>query len=195
MLPAVILLAAIILFRIAPWLAGGSAVSDFAGVSPLMAFALCGGLFLPKKWALWFPLAAVVITHAIINAVAGEPVIHIYAVVTAVSVAAVAAAGVAVKKKPSIAVVLGASFLSTVLFHLVSNTVSFFIDPGYAKSLAGWWQCQTVGLPEYSPQTWVFTARQIAGDLAFSALFYAAFRHSLPHRGTVPAPSAAAVTA
>ena len=190
MLPAIILLAAIVLFRIAPWLAGNDMVRDFAGLSPLMAFALCGGIFLPKKWALWFPLAAVVITHAIINTLAGEPVIHIYAVVTALSVAAVAAAGVVVKRKATPAVVLGTSFLSTVLFHLVSNTVSFFIDPGYVKSAAGWWQCQTVGLPGFLP-TWVFTMRQIAGDLVFTALFYASFRQSLPHPGTVPAASAA----
>jgi hypothetical protein len=81
-----------------------------------------------------------------------------------------------------------------VLFHLVSNTVSFFIDPGYAKTLAGWWQCQTVGLPHFSPPTWVFTARQLVGDLAFTGLFFAAFRHSLP-QGTPAASRPAAVPA
>ena len=184
MLPAVILLAAIILFRIAPWLGGDEVLRAIGGISPLMAFALCGGVFLPKKWAVWFPLAAVVITHAVINGIAGKPVIHPYAVLTAVSVVLVAAAGVAVKKKASLAALLGISFLSTVLFHLVSNTVSFFIDPGYAKTLAGWWQCQTTGLPGYMPPTWVFTLRQIASDLAFTAIFYAAFRQSLPQHKT-----------
>src|SRR5688572_14629942 len=152
MLPAVILLAAIILFRIAPWLGGSDVLRAIAGISPLMAFALCGGVFLPRKWAPWFPVAAVAITHAVINVIAGEPVIHPYAAVVAVFVVIVAAAGVAVKKKASLPVLLGISFLSTVLFHLVSNTVSFFIDPGYAKTFAGWWQCQTTGLPGVSPQ-------------------------------------------
>ncbi len=187
MLPAIILLAAIILFRVAPWLSGGATVSAIAGVSPLMAFALCSGVFLPRKWALWFPVAAVIVTHVVINVIAGQSIIHWYAVLTAVSVVVVAAVGVAVKKKASLAVLLGTSLLSTVLFHLVSNTVSFFIDPGYAKTFAGWWQCQTVGLPQYAPQTWVFTLRQICGDLAFTAIFYAAFRQSLPQPGTVPA--------
>ncbi len=195
MLPAVILLAAIIFFRIAPWLSGSDTVRAIAGVSPLMAFALCGGVFLPKRWALWFPVAAVVITHTIINVIAGQPVLHPYAVVVAVSVAAVAAAGVVVKKKASLAVLLGTSLLSTVLFHFVSNTVSFFIDPGYLKTLAGWWQCQTTGLPNVSPPTWVFTMRQIIGDLAFTALFYAAFRQSLPRPSTVPAAGSAPAAA
>lgn len=195
MLPAVILLAAIILFRIAPWLGGNEVLRAIGGISPLMAFALCGGVFLPKKWALWFPVAAVVITHAVINGIAGQPVLHPYAALVAVSVVLVAAAGVAVKKKASLTAVLGISFLSTVLFHLVSNTVSFFIDPGYAKTLAGWWQCQTTGLPAYSPPTWVFTLRQIAGDLAFTAIFYAAFRQSLPQHKTAPAASVRPVAA
>ncbi len=187
MLPAVILLAAIILFRVAPWLSGSDTVRAIAGVSPLMAFALCGGVFLPKKWALWLPLTAVAVTHVVINVIAGQPVMHWYAVLTVAAVAVVAAVGVVVKKKATLAVLLGTSLLSTVLFHLVSNTVSFFIDPGYAKTLAGWWQCQTIGLPQYAPQTWVFTVRQICGDLAFTAVFYAAFRQSLTQPGTVPA--------
>ena len=195
MLPAIVLLAAIILFRIAPWLGGSDVLRAVGGISPLMAFALCGGVFLPRKWALWFPVAAVAITHGAINLIAGEPVFHVYAVVVAVSVVVVAAAGVAVKKKASLAVLLGISVLSTVLFHLVSNTVSFFLDPGYAKTFAGWWQCQTTGLPQYSPQTWVFSLRQLVANLAFTALFYAAFRQSLTGRVSAPAVSASSVTA
>ena len=192
MLPAVLLLAAVILFRIAPWLGGSEVVREVAGFSPLMAFALCGGVFLPRRMALWFPVAAVAVTHVAINLIAGQPVLHWYLALTVVAIAAVSAAGVVVKKKATLAVVCGTSLLATVLFHLLSNTVSFFIDPGYAKSLAGWWQCQTVGLPGYLP-TWVFTLRQITGDLAFTALFYAAFRSSLPRPS--PAPLAAPLAA
>src|SRR5436190_21890571 len=113
MLPAVILLLSIVFFRIAPWLGGSEAVRDLAGYSPLMAFALCGGVFLPKRWALWFPVAAVLITHVVINLIAAQPVFHPYLVLTAVSVVVVSAAGIAVSKKASLAVILGASFLST----------------------------------------------------------------------------------
>ncbi|HWB04378.1 MAG TPA: DUF6580 family putative transport protein [Verrucomicrobiales bacterium] len=186
MLPAIILLASIVLFRIAPWLSGNDMVRDLAGYSPLMAFALCGGVFLPRKWALWLPVSAVAITHVVINVIDGQPILHPYFVLTAVAVVVVTAAGIAVSKKASLAVVLGASLLSTVLFHLVSNTVSFFIDPGYAKTLAGWWQCQTTGLPGYLP-TWVFTLRQLGVALGFTALFYAAFRQALPRTGIAPA--------
>lgn len=195
MLATIILLLSIIFFRVAPWLGDGDLLRAVAGISPLMAFALCGGVFLPKRWALWFPLAAVVITHAVINSISGFPIIHPYAVVVAVSVAAVAVAGMALKKKASLAVLLGASVLSTVLFHLVSNTVSFFMEPEYAKNFAGWWQCQTTGLPLVTPPTWVFTLRQLAGDLIFTAMFYAAFRQSLPQSNIAPAANPAVATA
>jgi hypothetical protein len=62
-------------------------------------------------------VAVVAITHAVINFIAGQPIVHPYAVVVAVSVVIVAAAGVAVKKKASLAALLGISLLSTVLFH------------------------------------------------------------------------------
>jgi hypothetical protein len=194
MLPAVILLLSIVFFRVAPWLSGSEAVRDLAGYSPIMAFALCGGVFLPKKWALWFPVTAVLATHVIINLIKGEPVFHPYFVLTAVSVVVITAAGIAVSKKASLAVVLGASLLSTVLFHFVSNTVSFFMDPGYAKTLAGWWQCQTTGLPGYLP-TWIFTARQLGVALGFTTLFYAVCRQSLPQTGTAPAGTSAPAAA
>ena len=194
MLPAVILLLSIVLFRIAPWIGGSGFVRDLAGYSPVMAFALCGGAFLPKKWALWFPVAAVLLTHVVINLIASQPVIHPYLALTTVSVVIVSAAGIAVSKKASLSVLLGASFLSTVLFHLVSNTVSFFLDPGYAKTFACWWQCQTTGLPGYLP-TWVFTLRQLGVALGFTAFFYAVCRQSLPRSGSsaagAPAPAAA----
>lgn len=194
MLPAVILLLSIVFFRVAPWLSGSEAVRSLAGYSPIMAFALCGGAFLPRKWALWFPAGAVIATHVVINLVKGEPVFHPYLALTIVSVVAITAVGIAVSKKASLAVILGASLLSTVLFHFVSNTVSFFMDPGYAKTLEGWWQSQTTGLPGFLP-TWVFTLRQLGVALGFTALFYAAFRQSLPRTGTAPAGTSAPAAA
>lgn len=186
MFPALILILAIVLFRIAPWLGDGEALKAVSGYSPLMAFALCSGIFLPKKWAVWFPVAAFIASGVVINLISGRSVFHYTGAIMILSMAAVALAGVAVKKKASVAAILGTSLLSTVLFYLVSNTVSFFMDAGYPQTLAGWWQSQTTGLPGYLP-TWVFGLRQVAGDLAFTALFYAAFRSTLPHPSTLRA--------
>jgi len=192
MLPAAILLIAVVIFRLVPWMKGPEAVQAMAGFTPLMAFALCGGAFLPKRIALWFPVATVIFTHGVINALDGKPFLHAYGLVTAAAVVVISIVGIGVKKKASASVLFGACFASTVLFYLMSNTVSFFMDPGYAKSAAGWWQAVTTGLPQHEPQTWVFLVRQLAGDLLFTAGFYAAFRQSLPRASGLPAGTPAA---
>ena len=175
MFPVLLLLVSVILFRIAPSFGGSETVRAMAGWSPLMAMALCGAAFFPRRWALAAGLAAVVVPHFVINAVQGFPLWDAYLPVLAVMVVVVSALGAAVGKKASVPVFAGASLFSTVLFHLVSNTVSFFTEPGYALTLTGWVQCQTVGLPGYPP-TWLFSAKQLAGDLLFTMAFLLACR-------------------
>lgn len=178
MLPAILLLLSVVLFRLAPWGGDGKTLEAVAGFSPLMAFALCAGVFFPGRRAVGLATVAAAVSCTVINLRAGESVIHYYTVLLAVFTAVLAVAGSVVKTK-SAAAVLGVSFLGTVLFHLVSNTVSFFVEPAYAKTLAGWWQCQTTGLPQYPP-TWLFSLRQLCGDLLFTAIFYAALKRYSP---------------
>ena len=187
MIPVLLLLFSVILFRIAPSLSGSEMVRMMAGWSPLMAFALCGAAFFPRRWALAAGLVAVVVPHFFINKLQGYPLWDAYLPTLAVSVIAVSALGAFVGKKAPLAVFAGASLLSTVLFHLVSNTVSFFTASGYPPTLAGWVQCQTTGLPGYPP-TWLFSLKQLAGDLLFTVLFVLACR---PVRSVVPAPAVA----
>ena len=176
MIPVLLLLVSIILFRIAPSLGGSEAVGAMAGWSPLMALALCGAAFFPKRWAFGAGLAAVLVPHFAINLLQGYPVWDANLLLMVATVLVVSALGLVIGKKAPVAVFLGASIFSTVLFHLVSNTVSFFTAPGYAPSFAGWFQAQTTGLPQYSPQTWVFSAKQLAGDLLFTLAFVLACR-------------------
>src|SRR5262245_37252438 len=138
MLPAVFLLVSIIILRLAPWLSGSEVA--LSGYTPMLGYALCGGVFLPRKIALWFPLLAVVVTHGMVNVLAGKAFIHPAGIATVVAVVIVTAAGISVRKKASAAVLFGTCFASTVLFYFVSNTVSFYIDPGYAKTWSGWAQ-------------------------------------------------------
>ncbi|MDB6070163.1 MAG: hypothetical protein JWL81_1334 [Verrucomicrobiales bacterium] len=188
MIPVLLLLVSVLLFRIAPGLGSSEMVRAMAGWSPLMALALCGAAFFPRRLALAAGFAAVVIPYIVINLVQGYALWHANLPALIAVVAAVSVIGSAVGKKAPVAVFLGASLLSTVLFHLVTNTVSFFTVPGYSPTLAGWIQAQTTGLPQYSPQTWVFSARQLAGDLLFTTLFVLACR---PRPAAVPAAAAA----
>ena len=58
----------------------------------------------------------------------------------------------------------------SVLFYLVTNSVSWLGDAYYAKTLAGWWQAMTVGHPEYPPTLWFFR-NTLVGDLLFTGVF------------------------
>ena len=57
----------------------------------------------------------------------------------------------------------------SVLFYLGANTFSWAIGSGYAKTLAGWWQSQTVGLPGYPPSI-LFLRNALIGDVFWCVL-------------------------
>lgn len=57
----------------------------------------------------------------------------------------------------------GGSLLCSLIFYLAANTFAWAAYPGYAKSLAGWIQCQTTGLPGFPP-SWMFLRNMLFGD-------------------------------
>jgi hypothetical protein len=61
------------------------------------------------------------------------------------------------------------------VFYLVSNTASWFYEPGYAKTLAGWIQALTTGLPGYPP-TWAFLLKTLLSSGLFTGLFVGAMK-------------------
>lgn len=72
-------------------------------------------------------------------------------------------------------------------FYLVTNTVSWFADPGYLKNLAGWAQALTTGLPTFTP-TYLFLRNSLLSDLAFTLLLLAAYNSeaALRHQPHIP---------
>ena len=192
MLPTLLLLLSLLALRVLPWAAGQDVAWQWSGWAPLMAFACCGGAFLPKRLALWLPAVGLLASGVMVNALTGWPLLHPAAIVVAAASVAAAAAGSAVRgAKVSIKALVVVSISSTVLFYLVSNTVSFFADPAYPRSLAGWVQCLTTGHPQFPP-TWLFGLRQLAADTAFTGLFWALCRSRTavavgPLRGIAPA--------
>jgi len=55
-------------------------------------------------------------------------------------------------------------------FYLFANTFAWVVSPEYMKTFAGWWQSQTVGLPQFSPPSWVFLRNAIIADTIWCAL-------------------------
>jgi hypothetical protein len=59
-------------------------------------------------------------------------------------------------------------------FYFVTNSVSWLVEPAYAKTAGGWLQALTTGLPGYAP-TWTFLRNSLLSDLGFSALLMLLF--------------------
>lgn len=62
------------------------------------------------------------------------------------------------------------TLLFGVAFYLAANTYSWLFWPGYEQSLAGWWQSQTTGLPQFSPPAWVFLRNALIADSLWCGL-------------------------
>jgi len=61
------------------------------------------------------------------------------------------------------------------MFYCLTNTVSWIFDAGYPKTLAGFVQAQTVGLPVFggTTPTWMFLRNTAISDLFFTLVFVA----------------------
>jgi hypothetical protein len=92
--------------------------------------------------------------------------------------------GAWVARRKSWLALLNGGLLGAVLFYLVTNTQSWWADPFYAKTLAGWWQALTVGHPEFPP-TILFFRNTLFGDMMFTGLF-ASVMEWLAHRKGEP---------
>jgi len=186
---AILLIAAITLYRLCMGFQGGLPdwVQNFA---PVAAIALCGGAYLPRRMAFAVPLAAMLVSDIALNwhyhaAVLSPEMISRYA-----ALAGTVWIGIALRSRARLATLLPASALGSVIFYVVTNTSAWVTSPAYARTLAGWAQALTVGLPGYAP-TWTFFRSSLISDLLFTSLFvFCMAATRAPEREAVIAPGA-----
>jgi hypothetical protein len=159
--------------------------------APLMAIACCGALFLPGWLALAAPLGALVISDLILDAHYGWPFFSLEVWPRYIFFALAVGSGLWARRFRGAALpTLGVVTANSVLFYLLTNTISWIHDPNYAKTAAGLLQSLTVGVPGLPP-TWLFLRASLVSDLLFAGLFLLAFH--VAHR--TPRPVAAAASA
>jgi hypothetical protein len=149
-------------------------------ISPLMATAFVGAMYLPRRWGWLIAPAALLLTEVAYLEVNyrtdGTGSIFSWWRVISIGVyAAASGLGILIAGRKSLPTIIGGSFACSLLFYLAANTFSWWHDvvvgmnPGYPATLAGWWQANTAGLPGYEP-TWLFLRNGMAGDLFFALL-------------------------
>lgn len=144
---------------------------DFLGnTAPLMAIAFGGAMLLgPRFWIL--PVAFLILSDLVLGVVNGGGGIGGYTVMSVLFYLGVAWIGGQAGKGDKIWPTMWCgTLLCGVLFYLAANTYSFFAWPGYEKSLAGWWQSQTIGVPGINPPAWMFLRNALIADSIWCAL-------------------------
>ena len=148
--------------------------AELANVSPLMALAFCGAVYMrPRGW--WaVPFGALILSDLWINyaymADYGYGYGNVQMTVRALCFAAALGLGVLVARRKTWLNLFSGAMGGAVLFYLATNTASWAGDVFYAKTAAGWWQAMTVGHPEFPP-TLYFFRNSLVSDLLFTGLF------------------------
>jgi len=145
--------------------------------SAAYALAFCGGLYFSRHMAWWLPLGTLLITDILLNVL----YYHVapfngYMVMTLVGFALIVGLGRRFKPQMNFFKLLGGGLLGAIVFYIVSNTASWFYDPGYAKTLAGWIQALTLGRPDYHPTTLEFFRNTLLSGGLFTSLFVGAMK-------------------
>ncbi len=149
--------------------------------SAAYAIAFCGGLYLAGRWGWTIPFLVLAGTDLLLNIffysrdgfslgafLAAElPTLLAYVVLIGL--------GRSMGGKKSWWRLLGGGVLGALLFYIITNTAAWLTLPGYAKTLAGWLQAITTGLPGY-PETWEFFRNTLMSGGLFTGLFVGAMK-------------------
>ena len=142
------------------------------------ALLFCAAFWLPG-WIGWvLPMATIIVTDILLNQFHyAEPVMVPELISNWMILGLFVVLAKWLARRRSYGRVFLGTLLGALLFYLVSNTVSWLVNPAYAKTIAGWVQALTVGLPGLPP-TWMFGLNSLLGTGLFTGLFAGAMKWS-----------------
>jgi uncharacterized protein DUF6580 len=192
MIPAFLLIVAAVAYRIVTGLAITSGSTWLSNFAPMAAIALCAAAYFPAKFKFSVPMIALLVSDIVLNTAYGFSLFSPFVVSHYIGFALVGALGLLLRNRASVKTMLPASIAASILFYVVTSTVSWLFDPGYPKNIAGLFQSLTVGLPAYSATpSWMFFRNSVVSDLLFTGLFILCFhlgRASEPGRAPAVLP-------
>ena len=148
--------------------------------SAAYALVFCAGVYFPRKLAWWLPLSVLLATDVLLNlfyyhVAAIDP----YMLVNYAAYAALIGLGRCFRPTSSWLSVTGGGLLGALLFYLITNTAAWLQNPQYPKTLAGWIQAMTTGIPGWPPP-WTFLRNTLLSGGLFTGLFCGAMKLSEP---------------
>lgn len=130
--------------------------------APIGAMALFGGTYLNKKSSIIIPLAAMVASDFFLGFDSVASRASVYS-----SFILIGLVGIWLKKRKTLANVIGATLLSSVLFYLVTNLVFFYPPVMYPHTAAGQLASYVNALP--------FFRGTLLGDLFYVAILFGVY--------------------
>jgi hypothetical protein len=144
--------------------------------SAAYALAFCGGLYFPGLMAWWLPMGTLLVTDVLLNLLYyHQPVFSGYMLLKTISFVLIVWLGRSFSPRMHWLRLICGGLLGAVLFYLITNTASWIYNPDYPKTLAGWFQALTSGIPGYPP-TWTFFRNTLLSGGLFTGLFVGAIK-------------------
>jgi uncharacterized protein DUF6580 len=172
MIPALLLVIAAVVFRIAIGFFSHSDSIGWMNFAPIAAIALCAAAYFPGKYKFTVPMIALLISDIVLDAHYGFSLLSPFVLSHYVGFAIVGCLGLLLQNRASWKTLLPASVVASLIFYVITNAVSWIYDPGYPKNFSGLVQSVTVGLPQYSATpSWMFFRNSVVSDLLFTLLF------------------------
>ena len=126
--------------------------------------------------AWWLPLGTLLVTDIGLNVFYYHaPVFDGYMLVKTLAFAGLIGLGRLFSPRMNFLKLLGGGLFGAILFYFITNTASWLNNPAYAKTLAGWIQALTTGVPNL-PSTWEFFRNTLFSGGLFTGLFVAAMK-------------------
>lgn len=137
-----------------------------ANFAPIGAIAIFSGMYLPKKWAIVLPLAAMFFSDLFIGFYAWPIMLSVYG-----SLIIMALIGLAVRKNKKLSTVLGGTISGSIIFYLATNAAVWAFGSLYAHNLGGLLQSYIMAIP--------FFRNSLLGDLFYTGALVGACEVSL----------------
>ena len=137
-----------------------------ANFAPIGAIAIFSGLYLPKKWALILPLAAMFFSDLFIGFYAPPIMLSVYA-----SLIAMGLIGLAIRQNKKLSTILGGTILGSVIFYLATNGAVWAFGSLYPHTAAGLINSYTMAIP--------FFKNSLLGDLFYTGALVGAYEAAM----------------
>jgi hypothetical protein len=163
------------------------AVTRYPGLLPnnfsaAYALVFCAGAFFPGRLAWFLPLVTMLVTDLLLTGYYAEKGVAVwnwgllwFLLGNYSGYAVLILWGRLFTKRSSIWILTAGGLVGAIAFYLITNTISWLVDPAYGKTWQEWLRALTFGRSGW-PETWNFFRNTLSSSGLFTVLFAASLK-------------------